>query len=333
MPELRKDVVIGRWVIISTERRKRPVDYPHAGDVKKTSVPCSFCPGQEDKTPPEIIAYRANGSKPNTPGWWVRVVPNKFPALKIEGELDRRGDGMYDLMNGVGAHEVVIETPDHSKELSDIEDEHVEEVIWAYKDRSLDLRNDGRFHYVLIFKNKGKEAGASLEHTHSQIIATPTVPKRVIEEFRGAEEHFRIKERCVFCDIIRQETKDNIRIVCENDTMISIAPFAPRFPFETWILPKEHNSDFASIEKHEIAGLAKILKETLRRMDKVLNNPPYNYIIHTSECKSPNMPHYHWHIEIIPRIVNHAGFEWGSGFYINPTPPEEAAKFMREVEI
>lgn len=333
MPQLRKDPVIGRWVIISTERGKRPVDYSHSSGTEKNNMPCPFCAGQEDKTPPEILAYRKEGTQPNTPGWWVRVVPNKFPALQIEGEIDRRGEGMFDMMNGVGAHEVVIETPDHTKDLPDLEDEHVKEVIWAYRDRSLDLRKDDRFRYILIFKNKGREAGASLEHTHSQLIATPIVPKRVSEEIRAAEEHYRMKERCIFCDIIRQETEEGVRVVCENDNFLSIEPFAPRFPFETWILPKCHNSDFTSIEEQGVAGLAKILKETLKRIDKILDEPPYNYIIHTADCKSPDLPHYHWHMEIIPRLVKHAGFEWGTGFYINPTPPEDAAGFLREVKL
>lgn len=333
MPELRRDPIIDRWVIISTERRKRPSEYPHIPLDEKNNVPCPFCLGHEDKTPPEILSYRDPGSKPNTPGWWVRVVPNKFPALQIEGELDRRGEGMFDRMSGIGAHEVVIETPDHTKEMPDLEDKHLEDVIWAYRDRSVDLRKDPRFKYVLIFKNKGKEAGASLAHSHSQLIATPIVPKRVTEEVDGGGAYYKMKERCIFCDIIREEMESGIRVVCENDCFITLEPFAPRFPFETWILPKAHDSDFTRIQKYAVTCMAKIMKETLKRMDKTLNNPPFNFILHTSDCQSPLLPYYHWHIEIIPRIVLHAGFEWGSGFYINPTPPEEATRYLREVEI
>jgi len=333
MPELRKDPIIGRWVIISTERRKRPFDYPHIPLEENNNTPCPFCPGNEDKTPPEIMAYRNPGTRPNTPGWWVRVVPNKFPALQIEGQLDRRGEGIFDLMTGIGAHEVIIETPDHHRELPDLEDKHIEDVLWAYRDRSVDLRKDLRFRYILIFKNRGGEAGASLSHPHSQLIATPIVPKRVSEETEGSKLHYDLKERCIFCDIIRQEMEDNVRVACENESFITLEPFAPRFPFETWILPKVHESDFARIQKYAVTGLAQILKETLKRMNKILNNPPYNYIIHTADCQSPFLPYYHWHIEIIPRLVRHAGFEWGSGFYINPTPPEEAAKFLKGAEI
>lgn len=333
MPELRKDPIIGRWVIISSERRKRPNDYPQMSLDDKDSASCPFCMGNESKTPPEILSYREPGTKPNTPGWWVRVVPNKFPALQIEGQIERKGEGIYDWMSGIGAHEVIIETPDHTKELPDLDDKNIEEVIWAYRDRSVDLRKDPRFRYMLIFKNKGKQAGASLAHSHSQLIATPIVPKRVTEEMDGAEAHYKMKERCIFCDIIRHEMDSGVRVVCENDTFITLEPFAPRFPFETWILPKVHESDFPRIQKYAVSGLAKILKETLKRMDKTLNFPPYNYIIHTADAQAAPLPFYHWHIEIIPRIVLHAGFEWGSGFYINPTPPEEAAKYLKEAEI
>jgi len=333
MLELRKDPIIGRWVIISTERKKRPFDYPHVPLDDKNGASCPFCQGNESKTPPEIIALRNPETKPNTPGWWVRVVPNKFPALQIEGQLDRRAEGMFDVMSGIGAHEVIIETPDHTKELPDLEDKNLEDVIWTYRDRSVDLRKDSRFRYILIFKNKGGEAGASLAHAHSQLIATPIVPKRVVEEMEGGKAHYDLKERCIFCDIIRQEIEENMRVACENENFITIEPFAPRFPFETWILPKVHESDFTRIQKHSAASLAQILKLTLKKMNKILNNPPYNFIIHTSDCQSPFLPHYHWHIEIIPRLVKHAGFEWGSGFYINPTPPEEAAKFLKEAEL
>ena len=205
MPELRKDPVVGRWVIISTERSRRPTNFPPP-TVEKTADFCPFCPGNEDKTPPEVLAFRPGGGSPNTPGWSVRVVPNKFPALQIEGTLDRRGEGLYDRMNGVGAHEVVIEGPEHSQDLADLPAEHIEQVLAAYRERVLDLHRDRRFRYVLIFKNHGAQAGATLEHTHTQLIATPIIPKILMEEIEGSRKYCELKERCVFCDIVQQET-------------------------------------------------------------------------------------------------------------------------------
>ncbi len=235
MPELRKDPVVGRWVIISTERGKRPSDFVIESEERRGGF-CPFCAGNESKTPPEVLAYRQNGTDPNQPGWNVRIVPNKYPALQIEGNLDSHGDGVYDFMNGVGAHEVVIETPDHDKDLVDLDVSHLEDIWWAIRERILDLRQDVRFKYILVFKNHGASAGASLEHSHSQLIATPIVPVQVMEELDGYHQYFAYKERCIFCDIIRQERETGKRIVLENDRFISIEPFAPRFPI-TFFLP------------------------------------------------------------------------------------------------
>jgi UDPglucose--hexose-1-phosphate uridylyltransferase len=329
MPELRKDPIIGRWVIISTERGKRPMDFKRE---KRESVGgfCPFCPGNEDKTPPEVLAYRDPLTSPNTSGWKIRVVPNKFPALQIEGDLDKRGDGIYDMMRGVGAHEVLIESPKHDMSLAYLSDEHIESIFWALRDRSVDLNKDSRFKYILIFKNWGEEAGASLEHSHIQLIATPIIPKRAMEELGGAKFHFQLKERCIFCDIIKQEREVGKRIIYDNGEFIAIAPYASRFPFETWVLPLEHISSFEKTNTEAFPSLAKIMKTVLKRMDKVLAGPPYNFIIHTSPCKTPDLDYYHWHIEIMPKLTRVAGFEWGSGFYINPTPPEDAAQALRE---
>ena len=333
MPELRKDPITNRWVIIATDRAKRPTDFVRERVTIHGSGFCPFCPGNELKTPPEINAYRPDGSGRNQPGWTLRVVPNKFPALGIEGTLNRQGEGLYDKMNGIGAHEVIIETPDHQLTLASMPVRRVEDVIWSYRDRILDLKKDRRFRYVLIFKNHGEAAGASLEHTHSQLIALPVVPKRVREEVDSAREYYNYKERCVFCDILRQEAEANIRVIAESQHFVALAPFAPRFPFETWILPKVHQSAFEESQKHEFENLARILKEILMRLDKVLDSPAYNYIIHTSPLTEGNNDHYHWHVEIMPKLTKVAGFEWGTGMYINPTPPEEAARFLREAVI
>ena len=330
MPELRKDPISGRWVIISVERGKRPSDFGIRVSPKKGGF-CAFCKGNEHTTPPEIMAFRKNGTSPNTPGWTLRVVSNKFPALSIEGNLDRVGEGMFDKMNGVGAHEIIIECPDHNMTLSTMPLEFVENVLRAFYNRIGDLKKDSRIKYVLVFKNEGDDAGASLEHTHSQLIALPIIPHLVDEEIVLAKQYHSYKERCIFCDIIRQESEDKKRIISENDDFIAMAPFAPRSPFETMILPKRHESSFLPNSNANL--LARILQKTLKQIDTVLDLPPYNMMIHTSPFKDEENEYYHWHIEIIPKLTKIAGFEWGSGFYINPTPPEEAAKFMREADI
>jgi UDPglucose--hexose-1-phosphate uridylyltransferase len=330
LPELRKDPITGRWVIIATDRAKRPSDFVRDKVEIHGSGFCPFCFGNEAKTPPEIHAYRSDGSAKDSPGWSLRVVPNKFPALGIEGTLNRQGEGLYDKMNGIGAHEVIIETPEHKMTLATLPVKRVEDVLWAYRDRILDLKKDRRFKYILLFKNHGEAAGASLEHTHSQLIALPVVPKRVREEVDSAQEYYNFKERCIFCDIIRQELEDGVRVIAQNSQFIALSPFAPRFPFEMWIVPKTHQSAFEESQKDHFEQLAAMLKEMLRRLDKVLDSPAYNYVVHTSPFPDVSNDYYHWHLEIMPKLTKVAGFEWGTGFYINPTPPEESAKFLRE---
>lgn len=316
-------------MIIATERSRRPSDFAPEERIS-TGGFCPLCEGNEDRTPPEVLAFRDNGAPPNSPGWSLRVVPNKFPALRIEGELDREGEGIYDKMNGIGAHEVVVETPQHSETLSTLPLKGVEKVLWAYRDRIVDLRRDERLRHVLVFKNYGSAAGASLEHSHSQIIALPIVPTRVREEIEGAKNYFLYKDRCVFCDIVRQELRQRKRVIAENSGFVSIAPFASRFPFETWILPKIHQPSYEQMESSFYGQAAEILSGTLRKLKQVLDDPPYNYIIHTSSYPEQDRDYYHWHIEIMPKLTKVAGFEWGTGFYINPTPPEEAAEYLRE---
>lgn len=329
MPELRKDPITGRWVIIATDRARRPSDFIRQPVPPATARFCPFDYGNEQKTPPEVLAYRATGSA-NQPGWTVRVIPNKFPALGIEGDLNRQGEGMYDKMNGIGAHEVIIETPDHSLTMAEMNEAQIEQVLFAFRDRMNDLKRDVRFHYIVLFKNHGEAAGATLEHPHSQLIALPVIPKRVKEELDGAKLYFDFKERCVYCDIIRQESMSGVRVVTETDRLLVIAPWAPRFPFETWIVPKRHESHFENAENGTLQNLAWALRSTLRKIDKVLERPPFNFIVHSAPLQGNHMAHYHWHIEIIPKLAKVAGFEWGTGLYINPTPPEESARFLRE---
>lgn len=332
MSELRKDPVTGRWVIIATDRGKRPTDFLRSTS-QVVSGFCPFCYGNEDKTPPEVLCYRSDGGAKNAPGWNLRVVPNKFPALGIEGNLNRQGEGIFDKMNGVGAHEVIIETPDHHLTLATMGEQAVEDLFWAFRDRTLDLKKDRRFRYILLFKNHGESAGASLEHSHSQIIALPIIPIQVKEELDGSKAHYDYKERCVYCDILRQELDSGLRIIDESEGFVALAPYAPRFPFETWLLPKNHDSCFEDAQKREYQDLSKILKRLLQKMDSVLDHPSYNMVIHNSAVTDSVNEYYHWHIEIMPKLSKVAGFEWGTGFYINPVTPEDAAKFMREARI
>ena len=327
MPDLRRDPVIGRWVIIATERSRRPVAVVDE-IVMKEPEQCPFCDGNERLTPPEVLAFRTNDSQPDKKGWWVRVVPNKFPAVDVRGQVRRMGEGMFDMMNGVGAHEVVIEAASHDVSMADMPPHQIEEILWAYRERMIDLQKDLRFRYVMIFKNQGPKAGATLAHAHSQIIALPIIPKRVQEELDGSEEYFRYKERCVFCDIIHQEQHDRLRVVAENEMFIAFLPFASRYPYETWILPRHHESSFADIQIGEVKDLATILKGLLIRFRAVLSDPDFNYVIHTAPFSDRTSPHYHWHIELMPRLTRTAGFEWGTDFYINPVSPEEAAQHL-----
>lgn len=324
--------MVGRWVIISTERGRRPSDFGST-PVIASGESCPFCPGNEAMTPPEILAFRPPGSASNGPGWSLRVVSNKFPALRIEGELEPSGEGLYDRMSGIGAHEVVIETPDHHATLATLPASAVVEVFWAYRQRLEDLKKDPRFEYVLVFKNHGEAAGASLEHPHSQLIATPIVPIMVEEELVGSARYYRLKERCVWCDIVRQERQQGQRVVLEEDGFIAVAPFAPRFPFETWVLPVRHHAAFEEATPVEVEALARSVRELLRRMAEVLQHPPFNFMLHTAPLKDHAAEHFHWHLEVIPKLTKVAGFEWGSGFFINPTSPEAAAAYLRGEEV
>lgn len=290
-------------------------------------------------TPPEITSVRASGSRRDESGWSVRVVPNQFAALNIEGKFERRGEGLYDMMNGIGAHEVVIETPQHDARLSESSPEKLQEILWVLRERASDLLKDPRFRYIQIFKNQGGGAGATISHSHSQIVALPILPRWVREEISQSFEYFLLKERCIFCDIIAQDTKSS-RLVYENEHFVTLAPFAAKFPFETWIYPKEHSSYFHTTPDGHLPALADALKTTLLAFRRAVSNPPYNLIIHSAPQKPERsyhdprakvQDHYHWHVEIIPRATKVAGFEYGTGFYINSVLPENAAEYLRQV--
>jgi len=332
MPELRRDPIVGRWVIVDTDHPNKPEDFDYEKYIPKGGV-CPFCYGNEPMTPPEVDSFRNPGTAANTSGWQVRVVPNKFPALKIEGDLNRRGLGIYDMSNGIGAHEVLIESPYHAKDICDLLNPEVEAVINMLCRRLSDLKKDSRFKYVMVFRNYGPAAGASLEHPHTQIVALPMVPKNVAEEIKGAKDYFDYRERCIFCDIVRQEAQAKERVLIENEHFISFCPFVSRFPFELWIMPKRHSGYFCNMWQEEIPALASVLKDTIARVKKVFTNISYNYIIHTSPINGDGeVEYYHWHIEFMPKLMRVAGFEWGTGFYIDPTSPELAAGYLKALK-
>jgi len=329
VPELRKDPVTEGWVIIATERSKRPSDFKTKPEDIKGSF-CPFCNGNEEKTPPEIVAFREPGSKQDQPGWWVRVVPNKFPALRPEALKNMHRNGIYESMDGSGVHEVIIENPTHEASIEELSERQISEIIWAWLNRYQDLKNDKSLRYIQIFKNFGSIAGASLEHVHSQLIGTPMIPTVVRDEIEGAKRYHARTGHCVFCDMIRQETENRERVTSETEMFIAVEPYASRFPFETWILPKQHEPDFGNITEAGVRDLARSLRNALGQLGKALEKPPYNMVLHTSPINDGAAEDYHWHVEILPRLTVVAGFEWGTGFYINPTKPEDAAHYLRE---
>lgn len=342
MPELRKDPIIGRWVIIATERARRPSDFRIEEEKLPQQGVCPFCEGNEDKTPPEIMAIRKPDTEPNRAGWEVRIVPSISGFLVPKGDLDRHGKGIYDLMDGIGIHEIIIMTPKHTDTIINIEEAQVAKVVELLIKRISQLREDKRLKYVLIFGNHGKVAGGSnLGHLHLQLIATPVTPKRVKEELTGAKRYYDYKDRCIICDMIKQEIKEDKRVICKVGGLIAINPFCSRFPFETWIMPIEHSCDFDRLKEPYIKDMGKLYKDIFTKMNRLLGNFPFNAILHTAPFRRRQKDgywetieeDYHWHIEIMPRLTQVAGFEWGSGFYINPIPPEESCKALKEIKV
>ncbi len=325
--QLRKDPVTGRWVIVNQESPTLEFSVPKN---VKSSKTCPFCPGQEAMTPPEILSHARKPGAKNASEWQIRVVPNKFPALRIEENNEKSAIGIYDKVGGFGAHEVIIETPDHQLEMADMSLEQLQLILRVYRERCLDLRKDPRLKYILIFKNYGQDSGASLEHPHSQLIALPVVPSRVLQEIKGAVQYAEFSDRCVFCDMLNQDNSEKTRTVLTEGDFVVVAPFASRFPFETWLMPKTHAASFDAISDEGLQTMAKALKGVLSKLKKVLNDPPYNFMIHTLPLGANQTDSFHWHMEIIPHLTQVSGFELGTGFYVNPTPPELAAQALRD---
>ena len=330
MSELRKEPFTQRWVIFPTDRRKRPSDFVREPvDIPASDPECPFCEGHEALTPHELHAHRPNASMPNGPGWQFRIVPNAMPLLRVEGGLDRHGDGVFDRMHGIGAHEVVIETPHHGQGLADLSEDAIDRILHAIRDRMIDLARDQRFRYISVFENHGINAGARTLHAHAQIIALPVVPKDVWDEVDGARAHYQAKERCLFCDILHQEAHAAQRVVGENADVVAISPYASRCPFETWILPRRHEARFERSSGQEFLSLARQIKEVLGLMNKALERPAYNLVVHTAPIGEALDASYHWHVEILPRLTRATGFDWATGVHVNPVTPEEATQVLR----
>jgi UDPglucose--hexose-1-phosphate uridylyltransferase len=334
MPEFRRDPLHEVWVAFSPERQRRPHDFL-AGELKPGVVD-PFAAGNEHLTPPEIYAVREGRSAPNGPGWRVRVVPNRYPAMRIEGQLKLVPEGLYDRATGIGAHEVIIETPDSAAPLESLPVSAIAEVLTAYKERMLDLDRDRRFEHIFVFKNVGPVAGASLAHAHSQLVALPVVPLAIEGKLRRAREHYLRKDRSLFSDILHTEKAEGKRIVAENGSFVLFCPYASRFPFEMAIYPKRHEPDYASCGAGELHDLAELLRYAVERLNLVLEHPGYNLLLHTAPLRRPQTERfasarydYCWHIEIVPRLAALAGFEIGLGAHINAVFPEEAARFLR----
>jgi UDPglucose--hexose-1-phosphate uridylyltransferase len=313
---LRQDFITGDWVIVSSARFGRPNDFQVVPLVVAGPDQCPFCEGHEDQTPPEVQAWRAPGVSPDSPGWTVRAVPNKFPALSHDE----------------GVHEVIIETPHHERRLADMEGEGIAAVLAMYRDRLLAARGDPRRRYAVIFKNQGYQAGATLQHTHSQLVALPLVPQSAGALVGGASRHHGATGRCAFCDLVAEEARHGERVVEESHGFVAVVPYASRFPFETWILPRRHDARYEDAPDVSRDEAGRMLASVLGRIDRTLQRPPFNFVLHTAPFVPEAVAWFHWHFVVIPRVTMAGGLEWGTGMFINPTAPEDAAELLRAAQ-
>jgi UDPglucose--hexose-1-phosphate uridylyltransferase len=322
MSELRRDPILRRWVIIAPERAaeiatRRPASRPESPD-----RPCPFCPGNEHLNPRAIAVVPADGA------WRVRVTPDKRPLLRVEGDLGRRGAGMFDVMNAIGAHELVTDTAHHAQSWADFSPAQMAELLATYRARIRDLTRDRRFRHAVVLKNHGA-AWSHFAHAHSHVIATPFTPRRLEEELAGAREYHRMRERCPFCDQVQEELRVTSRLVGRNATFVSFAPFASEFPYETWIAPIEHAADFTALPDAALEPLGELLVDALGRLRVALADPPYSVVLHAGALDGSDRAEFHWHWEIVPHLGGQLGMEWATGIYSNPVPPEDAAAALR----
>lgn len=329
--EIRRDPITGRSVVIDRAPFKRRDDFdlepPRLADVPSA---CPLCEGREADAGPEILAWREH-SPANAPGWSVRVVPNRNPMLRIEGGMELRGQGLFEIRDGLGAHEVIVETPLHDQALHVLEPDRLWRVLWAWRTRLQDLKRDSRFTSVVIFKNHGRAAGARLDHAHSQLVAYPIVPPSLMEKMQGGARHFERTTRCIFCDVIAEEQQDGRRIIFDNDAILAIAPFAARVPFETWLLPRDHAPRFEEASDRSLEVLAATIRQAMAGIDWALERPAYNLVLHSAPLTGEADRTFHWHLEILPRVTRYSGLESGSGMFRNPVSPEDAACVLREL--
>lgn len=343
MPEFRQDSISGCQVIIATGRAGRP-GRPEAFAAKNDVGPitgpsrvdwCPFCPGNETRTPPEILALGRKNGGPNMKGWAVRVVPNKFPAVELKQEPRRycRPKNAIPVQTrpGYGVHEVLIETPAHNCHPGALEQSQMRLVVEAYRQRYADLAQNENLRFIQIFRNHGREAGASIEHPHSQLIALPFIPAKVQQEIERAHHYYLEHGDCPYCRILDRELGSGRRVIMANEAFVAYIPFAARLPFETWIVPRRHQSSLTEMSPLEADHLAGILNQVLGLFARALQNPPYHYYLHGAPLRAVELPHYHWHLELIPKLTTVAGFEMGTGVFINTTRPEEAAEYLCEV--
>ncbi len=328
MSELRNNIISGDWVIISSERAKRPKDFRKAKQ-EKTALPqyqkeCPFCVGNEAASGEET--FRIGGEK----SWLVRSLYNKFPALSPKESLSRHIGDIYNSITGFGFHEVVVEHPRHDLVTALMPDGDVENIIKTYKNRYQALESEKEMDAIIIFKNQGAQAGASLVHAHSQIIATPIVPPELRHRMERAARYFDVAGKCIFCVMLEEELAQKKRIVMETDSFVSFIPFAPAVPFLTWIFPRRHMAAFNEINDREIKDLARHLKSVLSKLYHALDNPDFNYTMRSVPVREKGIEYFHWYMSIVPRITNPAGFELGSGIFINASIPEECAEFLRQ---
>ena len=327
MPELRRDIVTGTWVVIATDRAMRPSDFSKVRAADPETGECPFCPGHETMTPLEVVAIRPDDTEPNSPGWQVRVVPNKFPAFEA-GEKTKESSEIFPRRGADGAHEVIIHTPVHDRDLATMTVEEVALVLRVYRQRYSANSEDPDVRCIHIIVNHGRESGASLEHSHSQLFGVPLVPPLVQQELAGASCHHKSKGECVFCRILREELDNGVRVVAETDGFVALAPFASRMPFEVWLIPRLHKESFDMISDGRLEDFAQILKDVLGRYREKFDDPPYNYYIHSAPCDGSNYEYYHWHLEMFPKLTTLGSFELGTSMMINITTPEHTARYL-----
>src|SRR5262245_19550031 len=321
MAEMRRDPILRRWVIIAPEREAelRGPALPGLDE----EPPCPFCPGNEALNPIEIAATRVGSA------WTVRVTPDRRPLLRIEGDLGQHGVGMFDMMNPIGAHELVVDTPHHARGWADFTPAEMVDLLAMYRDRSIDLRRDSRFRDVVVLKNHGA-AWSRYSHAHSHVVATSFTPKRLEEEIAGARAFFRMRERCVFCDQVVEESAASVRIVAQSARFVVFAPFASEHPFELRVLPRRHSADFGGVTADDLVDLAPLLIDAMGRLRTALNDPAYSLVLHSAALDGADDEEFHWHWEIIPRLGREIGMEWATGIYSNPVAPEHAASMLRD---